>query len=475
MPVVEMRRALVTGFLVCADASSINITSLHGVNFGGWLCLEDWFYSGQEGKHVSTEDKAGQGRSLPPMVTSLDTPWPSEGILTHRLVEAHGAAWTVEAFEAHRGTYITEQDLQQVAAAGLKEVRIPLAWSAFADALGDVQPLIYGMHDPDTEAVVVPDPYYNSTSSFVTIPRNNLVAFLRSAAKHGIKVLLDLHNFPGGSADGTYNGVWPQTPAFWTGSVGSPPTPLTDLGHKLVKALIAWVEGLDDAAFAGVGGITPMNEPAHLSSGKTWAKEQQVLDWVAVASEYFRASSLPKRGVRLYLNLIRTAFKDFLPTVSKWYHATFTQAERTSWVVMDRHYYAAWDTGVCDAHPVIANQTAPGYTCDESESAMRAKMVKCVGGDFTVLFNQYFPDDLKSCTEFSASSYENAPLACSYKNATFTNLWLEVQLQEYARTAVEPWFWTWRMPYGPVFESAWSLKYLLGLENAGTAPKPVFV
>lgn len=61
---------------------------LAGVNLGGWLCLEDWFYSGDRGLHVSTVSEHGQGRCLPPAVSN--TPWDSEGNLTFQLNQTRG-------------------------------------------------------------------------------------------------------------------------------------------------------------------------------------------------------------------------------------------------------------------------------------------------------------------------------------------------------------------------------------------------
>lgn len=60
---------------------------LAGVNLGGWLCLEDWFYSGNSGLHVSTIDHDGQGRCLPPL---RSIPWTSEGNLTFELNRSKG-------------------------------------------------------------------------------------------------------------------------------------------------------------------------------------------------------------------------------------------------------------------------------------------------------------------------------------------------------------------------------------------------
>ena len=36
---------------------------------------------------------------------------------------------------------------------------------------------------------------------------------------------------------------------------------------------------------------------------------------------------------------------------------------------------------------------------------------------------------------------------------------------KYRSDEIEPFFWTWKMPFGPNFEAGWSLKYVLGLEK----------
>ena len=53
----------------------------------------------------------------------------------------------------------------------------------------------------------VPDPFYTDQVAFATIPRDWLEEFLVRCSRHGIRVVLDLHAFPGGSSQGTYNGV----------------------------------------------------------------------------------------------------------------------------------------------------------------------------------------------------------------------------------------------------------------------------
>lgn len=60
----------------------------------------------------------------------------------------------------------------------------------------------------------MPDPFYVDRAAFVTIPRDWLAKFLVRCSRHGIRVLIDLHAFPGGSSQGTYNGVSRQKMRF---------------------------------------------------------------------------------------------------------------------------------------------------------------------------------------------------------------------------------------------------------------------
>ena len=82
-------------------------------------------------------------------------PWSSEGLLVKRLIDEHGRDYAAASISAVRDRFITMEDLDQIALAGMSWVRLPMTWVAFADALGELYPEIYGKHDPDTEAVLV--------------------------------------------------------------------------------------------------------------------------------------------------------------------------------------------------------------------------------------------------------------------------------------------------------------------------------
>jgi len=445
--------------------------SLVGVNLGGWLCLEDWFFSGSVGRYVSTPDqmKQGQGACLPPLVPGpMEKPWSSEGELVHRLSKEKGRDFAAAAMKAHREAYITTQDFEDIATLGIQTIRIPLTWTIFADALKEIEPEMYGRHDPDVDTAIVPDPYFVNELLYATIPRKWLLQKLHEAADRGLRVILDLHNMPGGSSVGTYSGIWPRMPKFWDSTVQVGPQKgklsLEATGLLLVQALIAWVEKQTDLLERGaVWGICFLNEPGHLSAGKNWTSESQILNFLQSYSNLFRASSLPAAGVRLYIQVIETAFQDFGAVVPAWYNNFYTQEERYQWAVIARHYYMSWSAGACDGRLTWGG----AYRCDEPLDKVRGILAGCsyaFAGEFKANF-----DGLRSVTEWSMGTYWDTDLQCADFDV------LRISFEENVKgftilhksMTLEPIFWTWKIPFAPKFRFAWSLKFFSGLTDHG--------
>jgi len=455
-----------------------------GVNFGGWLCLEDWFYSGSNGVDVSTTNNDGQGACLPPLLPGpLQAPWPSEGVLVQRLQDGYEnapkfAPRPTAVLMEHRKSFITEKDLDDVASLGVKMVRVPITWAMFPDALIpigiglDSNP--YDIGDPEVDVATVPDPFYHTKVRQVTIPRAWFAGFLRNVTKRGFKVLLDLHAFPSGSSQGTYNGIYPNPPQFWwnTSQIGNTSIKLRDAGLWVVEALVKWVEGLDPQARSAVGGITVMNEPGHLLKPSfnppTSVNPQTLLGWIAKAANIFRQSALPSRGVKLYVNLIETAIEHFTNVVKPWWIKTFTEAERNLWAVFDNHHYLAW-AGPCSGR--IANVSG-GWKCDSDTDALVESLDGCLSDWAEGLARDY--PGLRSCSEFSLGTFSVATQACQNQNAL--DRYLAQQLRLMRKYDIEPIFWTWKMPYGPTFENGWSYRKHAGLNekvpNMSTACAP---
>jgi len=218
------------------------------------------------------------------------------------------------------------------------------------------------------------------------------------------------------------------------------------------------VEGLGEVELSALEGITLLNEPGHMASvdkskGKPFAMgEKQIMDWVQKAAAMFRRSALPSRGVKLYVNMVESAFDNFWETVPTWYSETFSKQERHSWAVFDIHWYTAW------GGPKCSGRTVPGgrYLCSQPVEEVRPMLHTCIEDDMAKFGRKV--DGLKACSEFSLGTFEDAVLAC--RGRDILGMYLQEQLNVFHRYKIEGFFWTWRMPYGPNFESAWSYEHI---------------
>eukprot|EP00933_Yihiella_yeosuensis_P077991 TRINITY_DN8906_c1_g1_i1.p1 TRINITY_DN8906_c1_g1~~TRINITY_DN8906_c1_g1_i1.p1 ORF type:complete len:295 (-),score=59.49 TRINITY_DN8906_c1_g1_i1:142-1026(-) len=278
-----------------------------------------------------------------------------------------------------------------------------------------------------------------------------------------MKVILDLHAMPGGSSVGTYSGVWPLPPKFWQekvafGDSSTGKVNLTDAGLLVAQGMINWVAGLNKTEKSAVEGLTMMNEPGHLSAWADWASEDQILTWLEKSAELFRASSLPQNGIKLYMQIIETAFKDFTGTVGPWWKEKFTWDERHKWAVMDRHFYTAWSGETCSGRTIAGGK----YFCDDPLDEIRKTVSKCTEKPMEDFAKNF--DGLRAITEFSAGTHDQALSACS--DLAVNRAYMEEQVKAFNRNHIQSFFWTWRMPYGTTFEPGWSLKYIMGMENS---------
>ncbi|CAE7169388.1 unnamed protein product [Symbiodinium pilosum] len=334
------------------------------------------------------------------------------------------------------------------------KVRLPITWAAFADALQPLDKATYGAHSADLDIVTVPDPFYKDQASFVTIPRQMLSDFLRQAKLSGLRVILDIHAYPGGASHGTYNGVWPLKCAFWTekSKIG-PEKNLTEVGMWIVEKMIHWIENLDFEPQGAIAGIVLMNEPGHMNRWKQFAADKAILAWLSEASARYSRSELPFLGIKLYMNLVETAFQDFEGVVVPWYHSTFSLEERKTRVVADVHYYMAWDYHVCDGR----SDPFGAYSCTQNyQGTLRG----CAEGNAKNMRRRWSQhDELVAVSEFSLGTFDQIDLAC--KELPVLETMLKEQLAAFAKYNFETIFWTWKMPYATDFQPGWSLKWLL--------------
>jgi hypothetical protein len=506
-----------TTFSTSNDASDRRLAMPYGVNFASWLSLEDYFFVGDAGAiEVATPDGTTAARCFPPLETSVA--WESETDLFQQLASNHSVAHAILAFEAYRVSYIDlEADLDRVANAGIQGVRIPLSWclTDFDPALDE---LLQGSdEEKDTSAdnkndeillsrYTCLDPFYAKKGIQVrwpAVPRSLIQRLLRACQKFGLKAILDVHTYAGGTSPGTFSGVWPRLPLFW--EYDNPADTKSDLGRTLFRDFLAWLEELADKdpnAFDGLGGITPMNEPAHLAgqfgpgSGNPdkvsfvpnlpadmeqaylhslheampAGPHLRVLRWQSDALQAFRRTSLVERGIELVVNIHESILVAALTTpdennaggrhpkatglLAHWWKQTTTSDERASWAVLDMHHYHAWEPN-CEG-TVTGHDGA--YLC--GDTAAVATVLDACTSWATTLRNAVGETAARlSSGEFSASTHHSVALSCT--DSTTLRQTYQAQVAAAQAADVNLYFWAWKMPHGGAFRPAWSMNELM--------------
>ena len=228
--------------------------------------------------------------------------------------------------------------------AGIRNVRLPLGWWAFVDEADEIT-------RPDGRPSIVTDPVY-SNRKFVAVTHDYLIDVLEMFARNGVSVLLDLHAYPGGSSDGSYNGIYPLAPVFFTDNA------LKEKGFDIVQRLCDFYNNLPAYLQITINGVTLMNEPGHMLPDQGSA----MTSWVATACSIYRTTVVENAGdiaaPLLYVNFIDTVISG--TEIVQFFIDTFTEAELADWVVMDIHFYFAWN----NLAATCIDNSAPG--CVES-------------------------------------------------------------------------------------------------------------
>jgi hypothetical protein len=512
-----------------------NIPMPSGVNFGSYLSLEDYFFAGNSAVEVATPG-FGEYRvaaCLPPLHVGEHTgpKWYSETDLLGNMSKMSGSmAHAVQVFQAHRTSFIDlEVDLERLSTLGIKNIRVPMSW-----CLTDHDPRKVNLkllNDAEViEKFTCEDPFFGKEVRWPAIPKILVQELLRACNKHGVRAALDIHTYPGGTSIGTFSGVWPRWPRFWTeGDLES-----TDfgakknLGHVIFAQFVEWMEWLSESdpdAFAGLRGLSPMNEPAHLAglfgghnvSEKNFlpplppkladkylkALQSTAFDagvstsvpngthlrvfwWFQGAIDIFRKSKLPSLGKELHANIHESilssdcfsshdetkAAHEAIGIIASWWCSANTTSpeERQSWSILDMHHYHAWSshcTGTVDGQD-------SGYACGD-EATRDEVLTNCTkwAGDFRDIIDKSCGEGAKLMSaEFSASSHHSVRRSCNNIDTLRASYLKQVNAAQEAQ--VELFYWSYRMPYGGAFRRAWSfqhLMYLLGMIDEPDEPQ----
>mmetsp|Transcript_5953 Transcript_5953/g.11279 ORF Transcript_5953/g.11279 Transcript_5953/m.11279 type:complete len:463 (-) Transcript_5953:46-1434(-) len=433
-----------TGLLILPALASATLT---GVNLGGWYLIEEWMFSNGQFDRVAEMSDLPQGVIMPPLLPDgLGENWYGEGDLVNKISSKYDDDFAVKVIEAHRDSYITDEDIKKMKESNITAVRMPLGWWAFVEeSLSDTP-------------VVITDPAH-SDMKFVTITHDALASQIKRFADEDIDVLLDIHAMPGGSSQGSYSGIFPSTPMFWDSG------DLLNQGLDIVTALCDFYLGLDSSLQSHVTGVTLINEPAH-NMNSEGALTEKLTAWLSQAIDIYRqkvvlaAENVPVP--MLYVNLIETALQP--QQIVDFFHDTFSASELEEWAILDIHHYFAWDGGHNGCY-----DGSCAYTCADSATSEGLDSITSLIGDGAVSSHQFFFDNgtipLVSCSEYSLATYDLSASSC--RGSTILTAMHDEQAKGFENQGLYgAYFWTWKMPYGGTHEEAWSLKNFLGIEES---------
>ncbi|CAJ1382807.1 unnamed protein product [Effrenium voratum] len=515
-----------------------------GVNVGGWFCLEDWFYSQSSGSKVGhfvatpnpdynkdtfqLDEKCfvGHVRTIFPQLTHeeearlLRPYFGCETDLVNLLLRSGLKEERIlDLFWKHRRCYVTPIDLSRIRTLGLRKIRLPLTWCINYETPYVLKGKDFAGRDKEiiihTKPCIVEDPFENDPAfdpkgmnlpcdKWVSIPIKAVEQILETAAGFGLQVLLDLHAFPGGSSAGTFNGVWPVNPRFWSAHY-------KENFRTIMEKLLEWMSSLshrNPKAFAGLYGLTPMNEPAHMkglydAAGagvpvpyqaaydaqgmKSWAQVPmaEILDTLAIGVEEFRKHPVLLEGKKMLLmNVIETSFagtfggedagafaasqKGEVASVTgqlgQWWRSVTCAEERRTWAVLDLHNYIAWNPEVKhfesikdldEFQALLTDMSLPFFQqLRERLGIKQPELLAC--SEYSGSTNQ---DTLLSTTSGVGRRSPNLPRHVGWQ--TLRDAFLLLQHRAARVHQIEMWFWTYHIRKNVNYQGEWSLQHAL--------------
>lgn len=427
-------------FLLSLVASVASAANIKGVNVGGWLLIEEWMFSDGIFDKVAEWSNEPQGVILPPALPNgFGEYWYSEGDLIYKLFQKFGEERTIDILTQHRETYITGNDFKEMASRGITQVRLPVGWWAFApESTGSVSKLITDPAHPD--------------KMFVTITQDFLRKVLTEVKDAGLTVLIDIHAFPGGSASGSYSGIFPSDPMFFSDPA------LQEQGFDVLNNMFDFYSSLESDLKALVRGMTLMNEPAHSmpQDGET------MLAWMDKAVDLFRQrvvvpAASSSDHPQLYMNLIGTALSD--QQITDFMVTSFSPEELSAWAILDTHVYYAWNAGLSGC---TSMNDDCAWSCsvdnDQDDFALVSSQIHDAAAKSHSNFLSNTSIPLQGCSEFSLATYHDSNNAC--RGLNMLEMMYSAQAEGFEAQGINDrsLFWTWKMPYGGSHEAAWSVQ-----------------
>ncbi|CAI7598826.1 unnamed protein product [Penicillium glandicola] len=370
---------------------------IRGVNLGGWLVLEPWITP-------SIFDAAGDA--------AVDE-W--------SLCEILGADECRSVLSQHWSSFITADDLNQIAGAGMNHVRIPVGYWALKHLDGDQ--------------------YVDGQLEYL----DQAIGWARSA---GLKVVLDLHGAPG-SQNG-FDNSGKRGPIQW--QKGN----TVDNTKLALEALAARYEADGDVVTA----IEALNEPSVPGGVNQDGLKQYYYDSWGVIREASQNTTL-------------VLHDGFMPTES--WNGFMSESTGVWYVMMDTHHYEVFDNGLL----ALDTQSHVNNVCSFSKDHVVTSDKWTVVGEWTgamtdcakylngkgigARYDGTFTDSkfIGSCAGKSTGSVDGL----SEEDRTNLRRFIEGQLDAYEKGT--GWlYWTWKTEGAP----EWDMQQQIA---AGVFPNPV--
>lgn len=373
------------------------IDKVRGVNLGGWLVLEPWITP-------SIFDNAGDA--------AVDE-W--------SLCATLGADQCRAVLSQHWSSFVTADDFNQIAAAGMNHVRIPIGYWALTPIEGD--------------------PYVDGQLEYL----DAAVGWARGA---GLKVLVDLHGAPG-SQNGFDN-------SGKRGAIQWQQGDSTEQAKNALRELAKRYGGDADVVTA----IEALNEPNVPGGINQDGLKQYYYDSWGVAREASQDTTV-------------VLHDGFMPTES--WNGFLNVGTGANYVMMDTHHYEVFDSGLLALDASSHVRTACNFASDHIETCDKwtivgewtGAMTDCAkylnGKGIGARYDGTYPGSslIGSCDGKSVGSVDTL----SGEDRDNLRRFIEGQLDAYEKGS--GWlYWTWKTEGAP----EWDMQQQIA---GGIFPNPV--
>ncbi|KAH9965457.1 glycoside hydrolase [Russula dissimulans] len=387
---------------------------IFGVNLGGWLVLEPFITPQLYQKYPTATDEWTLSQAM-----AADT-GPSGGLESQ--------------MEAHYSTFITEQDIAQIAGAGLNWVRVPLPFWAIDVWAGE--------------------PFYARGCW------KYFLLLLQWARKYGLRVLVDLHTIPGSQNGFNHSGKGGQI-NFLNGIMGIANAQRT---LDYIRIITEFISQPEYQNLVGVFGI--MNEPLMTTIG-----QDELISFYLQSHTMIRGITGIGAGNGPYI-----AIHDSFAGLSQWANV-LPDSDR---MILDTHPYFAFG-GSTNTDPLTTDDGSgePGGIWPKQACGWAGDMVTSQTA-FGVTMSGEFSSAINECGLYvlGVGQDTTSGVCAPYIQwQTWPAAW-KTGLLDFTLASMDSlqnwFFWTWKIGVDSVSNQvqspAWS--YSLGLANGWIPTDP---